>query len=203
MKSLAWKMLSVAFLTAALVFATHSTAFADDVYGGSTADPVSSETTRMLSLSISGPHLIAGPIFELQLEFDASEKLSIAALGGWGQTVSEPADGTRVKLDVWNAGGQVRYLADGNFDKNLHLGIEAMYTDVQEGPGDDELGILIHRRGVSVGPFVGGKYITEVGLTAEAQVGLAYEGMVAESNSGSEPPARFVPIANVNIGWSF
>ncbi|MGM0554865.1 MAG: hypothetical protein ACQEVA_00615 [Myxococcota bacterium] len=203
MKSPTWKMMSVALMTAALVFATDSTAHADNVYGGSTADPVSNETTRMLSLSISGPHLIVGPIFELQLEFDASDKLSIAALGGWGQTVSEPEDGTRVKLDVWNAGGQVRYLADGNFDKNLHLGLEAMYTDVQQGPGDDELGILIHRRGVSVGPFVGGKYVTEVGLTAEAQVGLAYEGMIAESNAGTEPSARFVPIANVNIGWSF
>lgn len=203
MKTLAWKLMSVALLTAAFVFAFGSTAHADDVYGGSTADPVSSETTRMLSLSISAPHLIAGPIFEVQVEFDASDKLSIAAMGGWGQTVSEPAEDTRVKLDVWNAGGQVRYLADGNFDKNLHLGLEAMYTDVQEGPGDDELGIFVHRRGLSVGPFVGGKYITEVGLTAEAQVGLAYEGLVGETSGGSEQGGRFVPIANLNIGWSF
>ncbi len=203
MKSLAWNLMSVALLTAAFVFALDSDAHADDVYGGSTADPVSSETTRMLSISLSGPHLIAGPIYELQLEIAASDEVSIAALGGWGQTVSEPTPGTRVKLDVWNAGGQVRYLAEGNFDKNLHLGLEAMYTDVQQGPGDDELGIFVHRRGLSVGPFVGGKYITEVGLTAEAQVGLAYEGLVSETESGSESPGRFVPIANLNVGWSF
>jgi hypothetical protein len=203
MKSMAWKMMSVALLTAVLVFAMDSTAHADDVYGGSTADPVSSETTNMLSLSISAPHLIAGPIFEVQLEFDASDKLSLAALGGWGQTVSEPDADTRVKLDVWNAGGQVRYLADGNFDKNLHLGVEAMYTGVQEGPGDDQLGVFVHRRGLSVGPFVGGKYIAEVGLTVEAQVGIAYEGLVGEVSNSSGETGGFAPIANVNIGWSF
>lgn len=203
MKSLAWKLMTVALLTAAIVFALDSDAYAgSDVYGGSTADPVESETTRMLSLSISAPHLIVGPVFELQVEFDASDKLSLAALGGWGQTVTE-TDDTRVKLDVWNAGGQVRYFPKGNFDKNLHLGLEAMYTDVQEGPGDDELGLFVHRRGISVGPFVGGKYITDVGLTAEAQIGIAYEGMVPETQSSSGEGGRIVPIANLNIGWSF
>ena len=61
--------------------------------------------------------------------------------------------------------------------------------------------------GLSIGPFVGYKWISRGGFTFDGQGGLAYLAVKARASDGATSSTasdnRIYPLLNVNVGWSF
>ena len=57
--------------------------------------------------------------------------------------------------------------------------------------------------GVAVGPFLGYKYTADVGFTFDAQLGIERVFAKATSGSSNASDSTYVPLLNLNVGWSF
>jgi hypothetical protein len=62
--------------------------------------------------------------------------------------------------------------------------------------------------GLAVGPMVGYKLITSGGFTFVVQGGAEYVAIAAQANdtngnSAQDSEKRWIPLLNLNIGWSF
>ncbi len=168
------------------------------------------------------PVLLAVPIAVLTYETRVTELMSVAIFGGYGQFEYE-RDNEQVNATVYGAGAQLRFYpfdrpadAHPNYGEP-HAGIQAMWA---HGEGSEEDGGIAGTFGDDVwgrgeqfmaGPFVGYKYTLPFGLALEAQAGAQFGARLwdgGESNTGlggqeDEWEFKWMPIANLGVGWSF
>ena len=175
---------------------------AGSVAGRANAQIVTEATpppTRTASVTISPIHLFS-PIVELTGEWRALNKLGVAVIAGGGK-YSETMNGTKISASVYEAGAQARYYVLGDFRHGMQLGVEALYLRLSDA------NISARGEGLAVGPFVGYKFIADVGFTFDAQVGAEYVGAQATASSGGSTAnasgSTFIPLINLNVGWSF
>jgi hypothetical protein len=90
--------------------------------------------------------------------------------------------------------------------ENLQIGAELLYLHVRSDDLADD-SIEGFADGVAAGPLVGYKIIGNTGFTFSVQGGVAYVLIQAEATDGvvteQEDDETFVPLLNLNLGWSF
>ncbi|MCD6025323.1 MAG: hypothetical protein K0Q91_2239 [Fibrobacteria bacterium] len=168
------------------------------------------------------PILLAVPLFVGMVETRLTEPMSVAVFAGYGSFDYE-RDNETVNATVYGAGAQLRFYAfDRHIDERArfgepHAGIQALWA---HGEGSEEdggfggvFGDDVWGRGEQfmAGPFLGYKYTLPFGLTFEAQAGAQFGARLwdgGESNSGigeeeDEWEFKWLPIANLGVGWSF
>lgn len=152
---------------------------------------------RTFTLTISPFHVLER-IVELTGEYRALDKLGIAVVAGIGQYKD---DDRQLAALVYEAGAQVRYYLLGDFRHGMQVGAELAYLHVASEQ------VLSTAEGVGIGPFLGYKIITDVGFTFDGQLGVQYLAAHATSKSGvapgSETDSTWIPLLNLNVGWSF
>lgn len=186
--------LSIAFIS--LVFATAPALASAADAGSAEAAPAASGSAgqRDIAVTISPLHLLS-PILELTTEFRVDDRVGVAAIGGFG----------RVDREFWAflAGGQMRWYALGSFAHGLQLGGQLLYLHVNSSDIDGS-GIGGAGNGLALGPFLGYKFTSSVGLTVEVQGGVQVLAIDTAADDGSTARGgSFGPLANANIGWSF
>ena len=133
--------------------------------------------------------------------------LGIAAIGGIGSTSSDAtvADVGTQKFSVYELGTQLVGYPLRPFE-SLQLGAELMWIHVGTKTFNGQP-IEANAGGVALGPLVGYKLLTTIGFTFFAQGGFQYVAIKAnasnETDSASAKRSAFVPLLNLNIGWSF
>ena len=163
----------------------------------------------MVSVTFSPIHLLF-PIVEVTGEVAVNEKLGVAGILGIGSvpltTTRVAASGTSTDtehLSAWEVGGHVNYYAVGSFEHGMQVGFEVIYMKVAA--ASTSYHSAASAAGLAMGPYVGYKIITGVGFTFEANLGAEYVALRAESASGTETASdsRWIPLLNLNVGWSF
>jgi hypothetical protein len=150
---------------------------------------------RVFSLTISPFHL-ASPILELTGEARAADKLGLALVGGVGR-YSETQAGVKVSAGVYELGAQARYYLVGDFRHGMQLGAEALYLRLADAR------LSATGEGLAIGPFAGYKYTTDVGFTVDVQLGFEYLAVRAHDDVSSTKDSTYIPLLNLNVGWSF
>jgi hypothetical protein len=169
---------------------------------GGTARGAEAEVTARaeptVSVTISPVHLIL-PIVELTGELRLREQVSAAVILGGGRRDVENFPATQL-----NAGVQGRWYALGTFRHGLQVGGELLYEHVAV--HDTPPTTIVVAGGLGIGPFVGYKIATRSGFTFDGQLGARYMVTVGRI-TGEEPlPGdvdRWLPLLNLNVGWSF
>lgn len=167
--------------------------------------PPPPEPVRSVSLTLSPLHLIL-PVFELTAEVRVVDHFGLAVIGGYGSVTVEDNLGQSEKFSAWELGGQAVWYPMKPFD-GLHVGAELLYLKVESDDLQDGE-IRGAGNGLAVGPLVGYKLLTSGGFTFVAQGGLEYVAIEAEANdtagnSASEEDSRWLPLLNLNLGYSF
>ena len=162
---------------------------------------------RYVSLTFSPLHLIS-PIVELQLEARAAPHFGVAIIGGFGSTTAQPTnpDYAQDRFSVWELGGQLVGYPLRDFS-SLQLGAEVLYIHVSTNRFEGAA-VEAAAGGVALGPFVGYKLLTAIGFTFFAQGGFEYvtaraEGTDSQGNTDHDEQQAFIPLLNLNVGWSF
>lgn len=158
-----------------------------------------------MSLTFSPLHLIL-PVFEATAEVRPVDHLGIAAIGGYGSVSTNDIFGNSFRFQAYEVGGHViGYPLPGHSFDSLEVGAELLYARVVTNRND--IAVSGSADGLAVGPFVGYKLITGVGFTFVAQGGFEYVGMrshaSANGSSASLHQSEFIPLLNLNVGWSF
>ena len=111
--------------------------------------------------------------------------------------------GPTVKFTVLEGGAQLRYYVTGSFRRGMQVGAEILYLHVN-GSLQDTTGVA---SGLALGPFFGWKTTTYAGFTFEVQGGVEVVTLgsrVTDSSGGSSSSSvDYIPLLNLNIGWSF
>jgi hypothetical protein len=162
---------------------------------------------RYVSVTFSPLHLIS-PVFELQVEARVVPHFGVAVIGGIG-SISADATAAGVgsqKFSVYEVGTQLVGYPLRSFDR-LQLGAELMWIHVGTETFNGEP-IKANAGGLAVGPFVGYKLLAQVGFTFFVQGGFQYVAVKANAsddagNSATAKQSSFIPLVNLNIGWSF
>ncbi|HTM45485.1 MAG TPA: hypothetical protein VL137_11045 [Polyangiaceae bacterium] len=163
--------------------------------------------SRHVSLTLSPIHLIF-PIVEAQVELLVVPHFSVAAIGGVGSIAAKSndpvVDGQR--FSVQEVGGQIVGYPLREFS-SLQLGAEVLWVHVATKllAGQEISG---KASGVAFGPFAGYKLITSGGFTFFVQGGFEYESVTAHATdttgtNAHDQKSGFIPLLNLNIGWSF
>jgi hypothetical protein len=155
---------------------------------------------RYVSATFSPLHLFQ-PIFEADIEVMPIPHLGVSVIGGIGQ-ISVGSD----EFAAYELGAHVIGYPLRDFS-SLQLGAEILWIkiSVEDFQGSDVSGT---GAGVAIGPFVGYKFIADIGFTLYVQGGFQYLRLEAEAhdtqgNSASADGAAFIPLLNFNLGWSF
>lgn len=119
------------------------------------------------------------PFLEITGEYQASQKIGAAIIGGIGYRDSEL---------VWDAGGQANGYVYGDFNAGILVGAEALVIAPEVA---DELS-------TSVGAYAGGKYAFSEGPTGMLQLGASYTMPELDLDAGE---VGF--LINLGLGWSF
>ena len=155
-----------------------------------------------VSLTFSPLHLLL-PVLELTGELRLGTQGGVALIAGGGWITDTASDGTKVTFWVYEVGSQLRYYVTGNFRRGLHIGAEILYLHVN-GSLDNVTGVA---QGLALGPFFGWKTVSHAGFTFEVQGGVEIVTagtQVTDSSGGStSSDVEYVPLLNLNIGWSF
>ncbi len=141
-----------------------------------------SVTASALHLALPGLR----PALELTGELKLGPRYSAAAIAGlgWG----DPIYGA--------GGGQVLWYALGDFRGGLQLGGELYGLGGRFADGD-------WTSYYSGGPLLGGKYITDLGLTLAAQAGVALTRAMRREPDIYYIQRQLTPTLNAQVGWSF
>ena len=165
--------------------------------------PEPEEPAHRASITFSPVHLVF-PIVEVTGEFAINDKIGVAAILGYG-TVSAKTINETYRFKAWEAGAHFNYYALGTFDHGMQIGAEALYVHVST--DNKDVDISGAASGLAIGPYIGYKLITRVGFTFEANGGVQYVTMQADATDGttsaSKSKRNFIPLLNLNIGWSF
>jgi hypothetical protein len=165
---------------------------------GQNPPPAPEPYVPFLAITWSPIHL-ALPVIELTGEVRVMPKMGLALLLGAGSvTVEETVPKT--KVSVFEIGGQFRYYVLGDFRHGMQLGAELAYLHAS-GSTTTQSAIVA---GTAVGPFAGYKFTAGVGFTFEAQLGVQRMFLAGESSNGNTASeSKFIPLLNLNVGWSF
>lgn len=162
---------------------------------------------RILSLTFSPLHLLF-PIVELEAELAMAPHFGVGVIGGAGSMNIQTVDPNYPDQDfsVYELGGQVIGYPLREFS-SLQLGAEVMWVHVSTTTYQGQ-SVHANAGGVAFGPFVGYKVLTDVGFTFVAQGGFQYAAVKAsasdsDGNSARAETSDFVPLLNLNLGWSF
>ncbi len=158
---------------------------------------------RSFSLTISPLHLVL-PIVELTGEVRLSDKMGVAGILGAGTLKSDSTfSSEESKFSAFELGAQFRYYAFGTFRHGMQLGVEAVYLRISGNIGSASG----RSEGLAFGPFVGYKIITSAGFTFDGQLGVQRMGIASQAHdstsSASGSDSSYLPLLNLNVGWSF
>lgn len=156
--------------------------------------PPAEHPRRVFSLTISPIHLFL-PVVELTGEARVHDKVGIALVGGAGKYSDPNISG--ISATVIEAGGQVRAYVIGDFRHGMQVGGEVLYVHLN----DDR--VAISGEGLAIGPFLGYKIMIDAGFTFDAQVGFEHISARASSSTSTANDRSFIPLLNLNVGWSF
>jgi hypothetical protein len=165
------------------------------------------EPVRYVSATFSPLHLFQ-PIFEADVEAMLIPHLGISLIGGIGKVSIDSPDPSidGETLDAYELGAHVIGYPLKDFS-SLQLGAEILWikVSVDNYQGTDVSGT---GAGIAFGPFVGYKFIADIGFTLYVQGGFQYLKIEAEAhdsqgNSESAEDDQFIPLLNFNLGWSF
>jgi len=156
-------------------------------------------------LTLSPIHLLF-PIFEANLEVRIVDHFAVAAIGGVGSIQADSNTGPSDRFDAQELGGQLIGYPSEAFD-GLQVGAELLYVHVSA-DNIDQQSVRGVGSGWAVGPMVGYKYLARSGFTFVVQGGLQYAAVQAEAsdtvgNSATDEESRWIPLLNLNLGWSF
>jgi hypothetical protein len=161
------------------------------------------EALHDVSLTVSAVRLLS-PVLEAHVEVRLGP-LGLSAFGGIGQVTVEREDEDDLRLKAYELGAIAMVYPIETFE-SLALGAELLWLKVS----DDELeedGLTGFASGVAVGPLLGYKSIGRTGFTFVAQGGVAYIAVHAEASddwdSAEADDEQWVPLLNLNLGWSF
>jgi hypothetical protein len=156
------------------------------------------------------PLALLNPIFKLDVEAMVVPHLGVSLIGGIGQVTlrspDEEIDGT--KASVYELGAHVVGYPLKDFS-SLQLGAEFMWVKVDLDQIDFQgAEVSGSGAGIAFGPFVGYKFIADVGFTLYVQGGFQYLKVAAEAHASTGESANaeedgFVPLLNFHLGWSF
>lgn len=149
-------------------------------------------TGPVASITFSPVHL-ALPMIELMGEFRPAEHVGVAAIGGLGRV-----SGSGISATATEIGGQFNYYFMHPF-WGLHGGVEAIYLHLS----DVDVDVTASAAGLTIGPYVGWKYISAIGFTFDGQLGVDFLTTSAKTSNSSTSERRVFPLLNLNIGWSF
>jgi hypothetical protein len=146
-------------------------------------------------------------LIELTGEWRFGNKVGLAAIVGGGRMLVED-EGYGYELGVFDLGGQAYYCLIGDFDHGLQLGVESVFVALR---GADRYNgsVTASLGGISFAPFVGYKLALRSGFTVIVQAG---GGLFVSTTHAShdesdteveQQAAALVPLANLNLGWSF
>ncbi|MES2644480.1 MAG: hypothetical protein V4850_33645 [Myxococcota bacterium] len=148
---------------------------------------------KHVSITFSPVHVFLATA-EVTGEGRVLDKLGVAGILG----VGVPSGVTTVEV-----GASGRYYVVGSFDHGMQLGAELRYAHASQQRGD----ILATGDSAVIGPFVGYKIAARFGLSFEAQLGAQHQSTLLTETRGIERAtarkARFIPLLNLNLGWSF
>jgi hypothetical protein len=139
-------------------------------------------------------HLVIGPIVELTGEARVHDRVGLAAIGGVGKYSDRSAG---VSAAVYEAGAQVRVYAVGDFRHGMQIGAELLYLHLADAA------LSATGEGVAVGPFLGYKIMVDAGFTFDAQIGFQRVSAQAQSGTSTNSNRDYIPLLNLNVGWSF
>jgi hypothetical protein len=148
------------------------------------------------------------PIVEVMVELRPVDHLGLALIGGYGQlALQEDTAAEETRLTAYELGVQLAGYPFAPFD-NVHFGGELMYlkVDAEEISGTTFTGVA---SGAAAGPFAGYKLITRGGFTFIVQGGIQFvivHAEVEDASSGASAQSddrSYIPLLNVNLGWSF
>ena len=155
-----------------------------------------------VTVTVSPVHLVL-PVVEAQIEYYASELISVAILGGGGTITTELSDGESVTFDVLEVGGQARAYFYGSSEGGAHAGVEVMYVKL-DGDVDGVTGV---GSGLAGGAIAGYKWVFGPGFVLDLNGGIGFGRVDAEATDGDETETKSetqaLPIININIGWAF
>jgi hypothetical protein len=155
----------------------------------------------------AAPIYLLLPMLKLTGELRLGTQGSIALIGGAGWVTdnasNDPKVSSKVTFFVYEVGSQLRYYVTGTFRRGMHVGAEVLYLHVN-GSLDSVTGVA---KGLALGPFFGWKTTSHAGFTFEVQGGVEVVtggSSVTDSSGGSSSSnVDFVPLLNLNLGWSF
>jgi hypothetical protein len=132
----------------------------------------------------------------------------IALIGGVGTVSAESNDPVidGEKFSAYELGGQIIGYPLRDFS-SLQLGAEVLWIHVStENFAGAE--VRADAGGVAAGPLIGYKLITQAGFTFFVQGGFQYVFIQADAsdsqgNTASGERSEFIPLLNLNLGWSF
>jgi hypothetical protein len=154
---------------------------------------------RSLYLAFSPFHLFL-PVIQVTAEGRLHRQFGIAGIGGIG-SIKSGGD----LFTVWELGGQFVGYPVGHFDHGMQLGMQALYAGVSG--SDPTRTVSGVGSGFDVGAFVGYKLATKIGFSFNVQGGAQYVVAHASASSGtastSVTQSTFLPLVNLNVGWSF
>jgi hypothetical protein len=187
---------TLVLLAAAPVSAQESPPLAPPRPGPYQGESKIEDVQHTASITISPFHLIA-PIVELTGEYRLHDKIGAAVIGGFGSMGYKST-----RYWVYEAGGQFRWYAIGSFIHGMEVGAEVLFAGVS-GENVEGSGVTGVGQGLAVGPFLGYKIATNIGFTFDAQLGAQASFLHAAAGGSSASAVDFIPLLNLNIGWSF
>jgi hypothetical protein len=159
---------------------------------------------RDVSLTVSVGRLLL-PMLEAEAEIRIGSMLGLAAFGGAGVVSVDTEESGKESLTAYELGAKLLFYPIEPFE-NLELGAEFLYINVSSDDlGDDH--VEGFATGIAVGPLLGYKTISDKGFTFSVQGGIAYIALHAEASSDTdsaeESDQTWMPLLNLNLGWSF
>jgi hypothetical protein len=149
---------------------------------------------RVFSLTISPLHLTL-PVVELTGEARVHDNVGVALIGGAGKYSDPNVSG--ISATVYEAGAQVRVYVIGDFRHGMQVGGELLYLHLSDSR------VALSGEGLAVGPFLGYKLTIDAGFTFDAQLGFEHISARATDGTSNASDKTFIPLLNLNVGWSF
>lgn len=151
------------------------------------------------SVTVSVPHLLVGGsdlprVAAVTAERRQGDRSSLAIAAGVGRWSGMPAttyEIGRPDSTLWEVGVQGRLYFAGTFDQGLYAGATLMVQGLRFSDSTSKAA------GLAV-PWVGYKYSSTLGITADFQLGLTL--VAGESWTG---PGSVYGAADILLGWSF
>jgi hypothetical protein len=132
---------------------------------------------------------------ELTGEARLHDKIGVAVIGGGGKATDR--NGSGITATVYEVGGPVRAYVIGDFRHGMQVGGEVLYLHLADSR------ISATGEGLAIGPFVGYKLTIDAGFTFDAQLGVEHLSLQAHNATDSASNKTFIPLLNLNVGWSF